>query len=64
MSGIFPRSQVVYDNEKLVTEVANSVFAIRNHVSPAGIRQLWNGLCSFINISLRSHKVQHQANAN
>eukprot|EP00775_Hariotina_reticulata_P010373 gene10373-10531_t len=56
MSGIFPRSQFVYDNERLVTEVANSVFAIRNHVSPAGIRQLWNGLCSFINISLRSHK--------
>jgi hypothetical protein len=45
----------------LVVEVANSVYAVRNHVSLAALRQLWNGLCNFVNVSLKSHKVSKQA---
>jgi hypothetical protein len=41
-------------------EVANSVYAVRNHVSLAALRQLWNGLCNFVNVSLKSHKVSKQ----
>lgn len=45
------------DNERLVIEVANSIYAIRNQISPRGVRQLWHGLCNFISICLRSHRV-------
>lgn len=56
-SAVFGRPYAVYDSEQLVVEVANSVYAVRNHISLAGLRQLWNGLANFINVSLKSHKV-------
>jgi len=56
-STLFGRPSYAYDSERLVVEVANSVFAVRNHISLTGLRQLWNGLANFINISLKSHKV-------
>ncbi|KAF6262503.1 hypothetical protein COO60DRAFT_1624922 [Scenedesmus sp. NREL 46B-D3] len=55
-SGLGQRPSFVCDNERLVTEASSSVFALRNHISPAGIRHLWNGLSNFINVSLKSHK--------
>lgn len=54
------RPMFVCDNEKLVADASNSVFAVRNHISPSGIRHLWNGLSNFINVSLKSHKVPLQ----
>lgn len=56
-STLFGRPPAAYDSERLVVEVANSVYAVRNHISIAGLRQLWNGLANFINVSLKSHKV-------
>lgn len=56
-STLFGRPPYAYDSERLVVEVANSVYAVRNHISLAGLRQLWNGLANFINVSLKSHKV-------
>jgi hypothetical protein len=56
-SSVFGRSPAVCDAESLVVEVANSVYAVRNHISVAGLRQLWAGLANFVNVSLKSHKV-------
>jgi hypothetical protein len=56
-SGLGQRPIFICDNERLVAEASSSVFAQRNHISPAGIRHLWNGLSNFINVSLKSHKV-------
>lgn len=50
--------QYLYDNERLVVDVANSVYAIRNQIQPAGIRHLWSSLNNFISVSIKSHKVQ------
>ncbi|WIA29376.1 hypothetical protein OEZ86_011880 [Tetradesmus obliquus] len=54
--GLVQRPIFICDNDRLVTEASSSVFAQRNHISPAGIRHLWNGLSNFINVSLKSHK--------
>lgn len=54
------RMQYVYDNERLVVDVANSVYAARNQVQPAGIRLLWNSLSNFVSASVKSHKVPIQ----
>lgn len=54
------RSLYLYDNERLVVDVANSVYAIRNHIQPAGIRHLWNSLSNFISVSIKSHKVNRE----
>lgn len=56
-STLFGRPPYIYDSERLVVEVGNSVYAVRNHISIAGLRQLWNGLANFITVSLKSHKV-------
>lgn len=56
-STLFGRPPYAYDSERLVVEVANSVYAVRNHISIQGLRQLWTGLANFINVSLKSHKV-------
>lgn len=56
-STLFGRPPYAFDSERLVVEVANSVYAVRNHISLAGLRQLWNGLANFINVSIKSHKV-------
>eukprot|EP00878_Enallax_costatus_P034903 GHUV01038847.1.p1 GENE.GHUV01038847.1~~GHUV01038847.1.p1 ORF type:complete len:518 (+),score=146.20 GHUV01038847.1:771-2324(+) len=48
--------QYLYDNERLVVDVTNSVYAIRNQIQPAGIRLLWNSLSNFIALSIKSHK--------
>lgn len=55
-SPLFSGAGYAFDNERLVVEVANSVYAIRNQVTPRGVRQLWQGLCEYINATLRSHK--------
>jgi hypothetical protein len=60
-SALLGRTPYAYDSERLVVEVANSVYAVRNHISLAGLRQLWNGLGNFINVSLKSHKVIREA---
>jgi hypothetical protein len=60
-SALLGRAPYAYDSERLVVEVANSVYAVRNHISLAGLRQLWNGLGNFINVSLKSHKVSQEA---
>ena len=54
----FGRPPHAYDAEALVAEVANSVWAARNHISVAGLRQLWHGLANFIHVSIKSHKVR------
>jgi hypothetical protein len=56
-STLFRRPPYAYDSERLVVEVANSVYAVQNHISISGLRQLWNGLANFVNVSLKSHKV-------
>ncbi len=46
-----------FDLERLLLEAANSVYATRNQVTARGIRQLWHGLCNYINVCLKSRKV-------
>ena len=55
---LLSRTAYNYDEQKLVEEASNSVFALRNQVTPRGIRQLWHGMCSYINMCLRAHKVR------
>ncbi|KAF8073053.1 hypothetical protein HT031_000714 [Scenedesmus sp. PABB004] len=56
MSSVGRGALFVFDTERLVTEVANSLYAVRNHVTPAGVRHLWHGLGNFLAVSLKSHK--------
>lgn len=57
-SPLTARSGYVYDANKLVEEATNSVFAIRNQVPPRGVRALWGGLCNYIAMCLKAHKVR------
>jgi hypothetical protein len=51
-------SSNVYDNECLLAQVAGSIFCVRNRIAIAGVRHLWSGLCNFITVCLKSHKVR------
>jgi hypothetical protein len=51
------RSGYHYDNERLIIDVSNSVYALRNQVTPRALRHLWAGFCNYLNICLKSHKV-------
>ena len=50
------RSGYVYDVHKLVEEATNSLFAIRNQITPRAVRLLYSGLCDYISVCLRAHK--------
>ena len=51
-----------YDNDRLLVDAANSTYAIRNQITPRGVRALWTNLCSYIGTSLRCRKVRCPAN--
>jgi hypothetical protein len=55
---LYGRSGFEYDTEKLVVEAGNSIYAIRNQISPRAVRHLWHGLCNYINVCIRSRKVR------
>jgi hypothetical protein len=56
-SSLFLRSGYPYDNDRLLVDVANSTYAIRNQITARGVRALWNNLCSYVNTSLKQRKV-------
>jgi hypothetical protein len=57
-SAVFPRGGHPYCNESLLVDVANSTYAIRNHITARGVRALWATLSAYVNSSLRAHKVR------
>lgn len=58
MSAIFARSGYPYDNDRMLVDVANSTYAIRNQITARGVRALWATLCNYINSSMLAHKVR------
>jgi len=56
-SALFLCSGYPYDNDRLLVDVANSTYAIRNQITARGVRALWNNLCTYINHSMKQRKV-------
>ncbi|GBF98762.1 hypothetical protein Rsub_11168 [Raphidocelis subcapitata] len=56
MASALFRSSYPYDNDRLLVDAANNVYAIRNQITPRGVRALWASLCSYVNSSLRLKK--------
>lgn len=55
---LFLRGGYPYDNDRLLVDVANSTYAIRNQITARGVRSLWSSLSAYVSASLRQRKVR------